>query len=69
MANLPTPDEMLDAAEAELNIAYRALGDAADWLRSVGSALTPAQAERRNAMRKAINTAMTTINQGKGGGR
>jgi hypothetical protein len=42
---------MLQRAEAELDRAYRALGDAADWLRSdrhpVSSPLTDAQAARR----------------------
>src|SRR4051794_26221969 len=34
MNKLPTADEMLANADAELSNAYRALGDAADWLRS-----------------------------------
>jgi hypothetical protein len=66
---LPTPDEMLAAAQRELGIAYTALGDAADWLRSdwrpVGSALTAEQAERRTRMRKAIETAKNAINEGR----
>jgi hypothetical protein len=45
---LPTADEMLARADAELSVAYKALGDAADWLRSdwrpVGSSLTKRQA-------------------------
>jgi hypothetical protein len=50
---LPTADEMLAQADAELSVAYKALGDAADWLRSdwtpVGSPLTKRQADRRTA--------------------
>lgn len=64
---LPTADEMLASAEAELAKAYQALGDAADWLRSdwkpVGSSLTKWQADRRAAMRAAIATAKTAINE------
>lgn len=66
-AALPTPDEMLDRAKAELSVAYRALGDAADWLRSdwrpLGSPLTNEQARRRTAMRKAIDEAKDAINR------
>jgi hypothetical protein len=66
---LPTAAEMLQRAETELNRAYRALSDAADWLRSdwrpVGSPLTTAQAARRNAMFTAIETAKASINQAK----
>lgn len=69
MANLPTPDEMLANAQAELDKAYRALGDAADWLRSdwrpIGSSLTTEQARRRTAMQKAITAAKTSINRGR----
>ncbi len=68
MSALPTPDEMLAAADAEMDKASRALSDAADWLRSdwrpVGSPLTGAQAARRTAMRKAINAAKAAIEEG-----
>ena len=66
---LPTAAEMLQRAETELDRAYRARGDAADWLRSdwrpVGSPLTAAQAARRRAMFTAIETAKAAINQAK----
>jgi hypothetical protein len=61
---------MLQRAETELDRAYRARGDAADWLRSdwrpVGSPLTAAQAARRRAMFTAIETAKAAINQASG---
>jgi hypothetical protein len=64
---LPTADEMLAQANAELSVAYKALGDAADWLRSdwrpVGSSLSKRQADRRTAMRKAIVAAKDAINE------
>jgi hypothetical protein len=64
---LPTADEMLAQADAELSVAYKALGDAADWLRSdwtpIGSPLTKRQADRRTAMRKAIVAAKDAINE------
>ncbi|BEL07860.1 hypothetical protein Q0Z83_060510 [Actinoplanes sichuanensis] len=67
--SLPTPDEMLANAQAELDKAYRALGNAADWLRSdwrpVDSSLTADQARRRTAMQKSIAAAKTAINQGR----
>jgi hypothetical protein len=73
MSNLPTPDEMFAAAERELDKAYRALGDAADWLRSdwrpVGSSLTTAQAKRRMQMQAQISEAKDAINQAKGATR
>jgi hypothetical protein len=66
---LPTAAEMLQRAETELGRAYKALGHAADWLRSdwrpVGSPLTDAQAAHRRAMFTAIETAKTAINQAK----
>jgi hypothetical protein len=56
----------LQRAETEPNRAYRALGDAADWLRSdwrpLGSPLTTAQAARRTAMFAATETAKAAIN-------
>lgn len=66
--SLPTPEEMLAAAQRELDNAYRALGDAGDWLRSdwkPGSRMTKAQAERRSRMFRAIADAKTAINQGR----
>jgi hypothetical protein len=73
MSNLPTSDEMFAAAERELDNAYRALGDAADWLRSdwrpVGSSLTTAQAKRRMQMQAQIAKAKDAINQAKGATR
>jgi hypothetical protein len=60
---------MLARAEAELERAYLALSDAADWLRSdwrpLGSPLTAVQAARRSAMFTAIETAKAAINQAK----
>ena len=64
---LPTRTEMLARAEAELDRAYVALSDSADWLRSdwtpVGSSLSDGQAERRTRMREAITTAKAAINR------
>ena len=69
MSQLPTADELLARAETELNRAYLALSDAADWLRSgwrpVVSPLTTAQAVRRRAMFTAIETAKAAINHSK----
>jgi hypothetical protein len=66
---LPTREEIFAKALAELDTAYRALGDAQDWLRSdwqpVGSSLTSAQGEARGAIRDAIAAAKTAINQAK----
>ena len=66
---LPTAAEMLQRAETELDRAYRARGDAADWLRSdwhpIGSPPTDTQAARRSATFAAIETAKTAINQAK----
>lgn len=69
MSNLPTRREIFLEATDELSGAYRALGDAADWLRSdwtpVGSSLTAAQAEARTAMFAAIDEAKAAINRAK----
>jgi hypothetical protein len=70
--SLPTPEEMFAEAERELDNAYRALSDAADWLRSdwkPGTSLTTAQAERRSRMQAEISTAKHAINQAKGASR
>lgn len=66
---LPTAAEMLANANAELDKAYRALGDAADWLRSdwhpIGSSLTDEQADARTRMQDAIGEAKAAINRGR----
>jgi hypothetical protein len=65
VANLPTADEMLDNAAAELDKARRALSEARDWLasdwRPLGSMLTDAQVARRDRLREAIAEARTVI--------
>lgn len=69
MSHLPTPDDILAAAEREFDRAYAALGDAGDWLRSdwrPGCSLTDAQARRRDAMRAAIVISKDAINAAKG---
>jgi hypothetical protein len=62
---------MLAAAERELDNAYRALSDAADWLRSdwrpIGSLFTAEQAARRSRMFREIAEAKAAINRAKGG--
>jgi hypothetical protein len=68
MSNLPTPEEMIANADWELSKAYRALGDAADWLRSdwkPSTSLTPGQVRRVARMRKAIADAKSAINEGR----
>jgi hypothetical protein len=69
MTELPTREQMFEYATAELERAYRALGDAADWLRSdwtpIGSSLTKAQADRRTRMFNQIEKAKTAINRAK----
>ena len=69
MSDLPTREGTFFRAKFELDVAYRGLGDAADWLRSdwtpVGSPLTPAQAEARSAMFDAIDQAKAAINRAK----
>lgn len=66
---LPTRDEMIRNAVTDIDKAYAALGDAADWLRSdwqpVGSSLTDAQAKTRDRLQKAIADAKAAINRGK----
>jgi hypothetical protein len=56
----------------KLDTAYRALGDAQDWLRSdwqpVGSSLTDAQGDARSAMQDAIAKAKTAVNKAKDAG-
>ncbi|RZU46523.1 hypothetical protein EV385_6597 [Krasilnikovia cinnamomea] len=66
---LPTRDQMIGNALQEINRAYAALGDAADWLRSdwqpAGSSLTDAQAETRDRLQTAITEAKAAINRAK----
>lgn len=69
MPSLLTPAKMLANARAELKNAYRALGDASDWLRSdwpAGSEMTAEQAEERTRMFRAIHDAKAAINVGRG---
>jgi hypothetical protein len=65
--DLPTAEDIFIAADQELSKAYRALGDAADWLRSdwqpLGSALSNEQTRRRSAIWKAIDIAKSAINE------
>jgi hypothetical protein len=61
---------MFRQARFELDVAYRGLGDAADWLRSdwqpTGTRLSAAQAEARSDMFDAISEAKAAINRAKG---
>lgn len=69
MGTLPTREEMFARADAKLDQAYRALGDAADELRSdwtpAGSPLTGEPAARRSRLRAGIGAAKAAINQAK----
>ncbi|MFJ1539197.1 hypothetical protein ACIODS_11710 [Micromonospora chalcea] len=66
MSNLPTPAEIIAKANAELNQAYRALGDARDWLLSDWDVQpTAEQAATIRRMREAIGTAKDAINEGR----
>lgn len=69
MTNLPTRREIFLEAADELSGAYRALGDAADWLRSdwqpAGGSLTHTQAAARTEMFDAIGEAKAAINRAK----
>jgi hypothetical protein len=66
---LPTREQMFANAVQLLNQAYKALGDAADWLRSdwtpIGSSLTDEQAEWRTRMWREIGNAKDAINRAK----
>jgi hypothetical protein len=70
MNRLPTRDQMFANAVTELDRAYKALSDAADWLRSdwtpVGASLTDDQAARRTRMFSEIDKAKDAINRAKG---
>lgn len=65
---LPTPAEILAAADRELDVAYGSLSNAADWLRSdwkPGTSMTKAQAERRTRMFRAITEAKAALREGR----
>ena len=69
MSDLPTREGMFVHANFELDVAYRALGDAADWLRSdwrpIGTPLTPEQSRARSTLFDAIADAKSVINRAK----
>jgi hypothetical protein len=66
---LPTREQMFANAIEQLNVAYKALGDTADWLRSdwtpLGSPLTDEQSEARTRMFTEIDNAKQAINRAK----
>lgn len=66
---LPTAEEILTNAMAELDRARYALSEAGSWLRSdwrpLGSLLTDEQAARRTRMWRAIDTAKKAIYRAK----
>lgn len=70
MTTLPTREQMLANATAELEKAFEALDQAAAWLRSdwtpVGSSLTMSQAERRQRMFAAIRASKEAILEAQG---
>lgn len=65
-SNLPTIAEMFTGAAEELSKAYKALGGAADWLRSdwrpLGSSLTNTQAAAKTTVYDQIGEAKRAIN-------
>ena len=64
--DLPTPASVLIYANQELGIAYKALGDAGDWLRSdTRQPWTERQADQKAAMFEAIQKAKDAINEGR----
>lgn len=69
---LPTREKIFANALGELDKADRALGDAADWLRSdwspVGSSLTNVQSAARASMFERIEAAKRQINWAKDDG-
>ncbi len=69
MSAISTREGMFAQAGIELGAAYKALGDAADWLRSdwipIGSSLTRAQAKARTTMFEEIAVAKAAINRAK----
>ncbi len=79
MGKLPTREEMFLGASGELQVAYKALGDASDWLRSdwrpLGSRLVAVQVEAKStvfaqidAAKRAINLAQDAIDRALGRG-
>jgi hypothetical protein len=64
---LPSVDRILGQALASLDEAYRALGDAQDWLRSdwspVGSSLTVGQAHARFSLLAGLAAAKRDLNR------
>jgi hypothetical protein len=70
--SLPTREQIFTNTLTELDAAYRALGNAQDWLRSdwqpVGSSLTNAQGDARSAMQDAIAKAKAAVNKAKDAG-
>lgn len=63
--DLPTPAQILAGAAAELDRAYQALGDVADWHPDTGG-LTADQAHQRRIMREAISRAKETLARARG---
>jgi hypothetical protein len=67
VTNLPTRDGMFFNANFELGVAYRALGDAVDWLRSdwqpVDTPLTKEQSKARSEMFDLIAEAKGLVNK------
>jgi hypothetical protein len=53
----------LRKANDELSVAYRALGDAGDWLRGWPAGATDEQQAQKAAMFAAIETAKAAINE------
>jgi hypothetical protein len=66
---LPTAEQILTHAAAELDQARNALSEAGNWLRSdwqpLGSSLTDQQADRRTRMWRAIEAAKKAIDRAK----
>ena len=66
---LPTFDQILGHAMSALDEAYRAIGDAQDWLRSdwspVGSSLTDEQANARMGLQSGLAAVKREINRAK----
>lgn len=64
---LPTREQMMAKATAQLEQAYESLNESAAWLMSdwqpLGSTLTAEQAAQRRAMRKAISAAKRELNK------
>jgi hypothetical protein len=68
---LPPFDQILGHALSALDEAYRAVGDAQDWLRSdwspVGSSLTDEQARARVSLQSGLAVVKREINRAKSG--